>query len=89
MSKKIVFVEKDEGSYDPVMAFFNKRHQANIKTNSTIKAPSATKQGDKKNMTAKLPPKDEKLSQIEPKDIQTVKPMKKEAFEAKDVPARK
>lgn len=45
--KKIVFVEKEEGSYDPVVNFFNKKntnpnktsHPSTQNTNSTFKPP--------------------------------------------------
>lgn len=50
--KKIIFVEKQEGNYDPVTAFFNKKAPSVPKSlNSTAKPPSAKANVDKKNIT--------------------------------------
>lgn len=60
MSRKIVFVEKEEGSYDPVMAFFNKKQTTASKNSnqttkpaSTAKATSTAKPNDSQNLTWK------------------------------------
>lgn len=59
MSKKIVFVEKEEGSYDPVMAFFNKKQPSAPKTlnsskpASVSKTTSAVRPSDKHNLASK------------------------------------
>ena len=58
--KKIVFVEKEEGSYDPVANYFNKKNNTNktvqgSNTNSNFKQTNNT---GKKAMSAIKPPID-------------------------------
>jgi hypothetical protein len=47
--KKIIFVEKEEGSYDPVATFFNKKAPSVPKSiNSTAKSSNIKPNTDKK-----------------------------------------
>jgi hypothetical protein len=53
--KKIVFVEKEEGSYDPVTAYFGKKAPSQIKSSNTTTISSNKTTIDKKSVTG-IPP---------------------------------